>query len=247
MSLLQPRANHGQSRPPPPGTFRKPTSIFKKLVPRRSEHKTSMESYTFASTTAMSSLSSSRSTSTYFHLPRRVGTSPSSSNLMQWLQSDCPQDLLPRILAFAGPQVIATMSQTNRFWQDLVSQENTWQTLCTELYKVCMKICGCMKDYECKIAFCSHLIFVRFSGRTEMRYPPPGEITTSTILVFQSIFQQFPELYPVLKAQDCTSAIPSVSFFDLEGTFCVNRFRFKQNTMLTLPWKPWKFQIPFIQ
>lgn len=142
MSLTHPRANHGQSRPPHPGTSRKDTSLFKKLILRRSGQKTSMESSTFSSTTTMGSLSSTRSAATYFHLPRRLATSASSSNLMQWLQSDCPQDVLPRILAFAGPQKVATMSRTNRFWHDLVSQESTWQTLCTELYKVCMEISG---------------------------------------------------------------------------------------------------------
>eukprot|EP00980_Cylindrotheca_fusiformis_P007653 scaffold1605_cov141-Cylindrotheca_fusiformis.AAC.16 len=136
MSLVQQQADHGQSRPQLPGAPRKDRSLFTKFVLRRSGLKAPMESTSFdSSTTTMTSASSSLSASINFHLPRRMVTSPSSSNLMQWLQSDCPHDLLPKILAFSGPQLIATISRTNRFWHELVSQEATWRTLCTEMYK----------------------------------------------------------------------------------------------------------------
>jgi hypothetical protein len=55
---------------------------------------------------------------------------------MQWFQNDCPEDLLPRILAYAGPQMTAAISRTNRFWRDVIDKESTWMTLCEELYKV---------------------------------------------------------------------------------------------------------------
>jgi hypothetical protein len=57
-------------------------------------------------------------------------------NLLVWMQTDCPQDLLPKILAYAGPQMAAVFGRTNRFWRSVVSSESTWRSLCEELYKV---------------------------------------------------------------------------------------------------------------
>lgn len=67
--------------------------------------------------------------------------SPSASssrplNAMQWMQNDCPKDIVPLILAFAGPQKIATIGKTNRFWSELIQQESTWRRLSEMLYKV---------------------------------------------------------------------------------------------------------------
>ena len=58
------------------------------------------------------------------------------STLMQWLQRECPKDVVPKVLAFCGPQATAKLQQSNRFWRDLVSSEETWRVLCEELYKV---------------------------------------------------------------------------------------------------------------
>ena len=77
---------------------------------------------------------------------RRSSSKPSSSRLlkalpppnplMQWMQSTCPRDVVPKIMAFCGPQTTATLGQCNRFWRDLVASEETWRVLCEELYKV---------------------------------------------------------------------------------------------------------------
>lgn len=58
------------------------------------------------------------------------------SILMQWMERECPKDVLPKILAFCGPQTTAKLQQSNRFWRNLVSSEETWRVLCEELYKV---------------------------------------------------------------------------------------------------------------
>lgn len=52
----------------------------------------------------------------------------SSALLMGWLQTDCPQDLVPRVLAYAGPQTTAALSKTCRFWKDMTDKESTWKT-----------------------------------------------------------------------------------------------------------------------
>jgi len=73
---------------------------------------------------------------------RRHASLPSASilsfgvpNVMQWMQSDCPKDVVPSILAFAGPQKVATIGKTNRFWRQVMEQEETWSRLCESLYK----------------------------------------------------------------------------------------------------------------
>lgn len=75
------------------------------------------------------------------HQPHRnrhmTYASPTSSNVMDWLQSgECPSEILPNILAYAGPQVAASLSKTNHFWNDLLNEEAAWRVLCEELYKV---------------------------------------------------------------------------------------------------------------
>lgn len=57
------------------------------------------------------------------------------SNVMRWMQNDCPKDVVPLILAFAGPQKIATIGKINRFWRQVIEQEATWRRLCEALYK----------------------------------------------------------------------------------------------------------------
>lgn len=58
------------------------------------------------------------------------------SPLCAFLQGTCPQDVLPKILAFAGPHTAAVLQKTNQFWANVVQQEGTWRVLCEELYKV---------------------------------------------------------------------------------------------------------------
>ena len=64
-----------------------------------------------------------------------AASSLSSNNLMEWLQDDCPQDLLPKILAFAGPQTLSSFARTNRHWNEIIQRESTWMIVCEELYK----------------------------------------------------------------------------------------------------------------
>ena len=59
------------------------------------------------------------------------------SRLMAFLQEDCPQDLLPKMLAFLEPSTTAALSRTNRFWRSLMQEEATWSVLCRDMYKVC--------------------------------------------------------------------------------------------------------------
>ena len=59
-----------------------------------------------------------------------------NETLMQFLQEDCPEQVLPKILACCGPQQIAALNQTNKHWHSIIRKEATWKVLCEELYKV---------------------------------------------------------------------------------------------------------------
>lgn len=75
-----------------------------------------------------------------FHnnIKNSVDTPPTSiTNVMQWLEYQCPEDILPNILAYAGPQITSTLSKTNKHWNFVVKKEGTWKVMCEELYKVC--------------------------------------------------------------------------------------------------------------
>jgi len=56
-------------------------------------------------------------------------------NLTQFLTVDCPTDVLPKILAYAGPISAAALKQTSRHFRDVLNTEGTWRGLCEELYK----------------------------------------------------------------------------------------------------------------
>jgi hypothetical protein len=62
---------------------------------------------------------------------------PSTPNVMEFLTGVCPEDVLPKILAFAGPQKTAALSKVNRVWRDIIAEEWTWRVICEDLYKVC--------------------------------------------------------------------------------------------------------------
>ena len=76
-------------------------------------------------------------------------------NLTQFLTIDCPTDVLPKILAFAGPISAAALQQTSRhFWQ-VLNAEGTWRGLCEELYKVsCTDVCTVFVGGEASSCYC---------------------------------------------------------------------------------------------
>lgn len=138
---------------------------------------------TTANTTATRKLSSSRSFRRR-HVPQSGPVD--AVTLMNWLQNDCPQDLVPRVLAFAGPQTTAALSHTCRFWKEMTEKESTWRTLCEEMYKVC--------SWKLLIELLGHDLFLTVmchcSGKKETKFRNPGATFTNSTRVFLSTFQQ---------------------------------------------------------
>ena len=98
---------------------------------------------------------------------------PNCNPLMQWLKSTCPRDVVPKIMAFCGPQTTATLGQCNLFWRDLVASEETWRVLCEELYKVrhfYVQACCCCSFY--------FFLFYSFSNHLSISPPQSGEKET---------------------------------------------------------------------
>lgn len=65
-----------------------------------------------------------------------TGADNSPMNVMKWLESSCPGDVLPKILAFAGPQTTSSLSKTNKHWNNVIHDDATWRIMCEDLYKV---------------------------------------------------------------------------------------------------------------
>ena len=70
-----------------------------------------------------------------------TATTIPAMNVVAWMQEECPSDVLPKILAYAGPQMAAVLNQTNRFWREVFQDESTWRIMCEELYKVRSTAC----------------------------------------------------------------------------------------------------------
>jgi hypothetical protein len=54
---------------------------------------------------------------------------------LEWLEKDCPNDVVSRVLSFCRPQVTANLGKSSRFWKQTLDNEATWKVLCEEQYK----------------------------------------------------------------------------------------------------------------
>jgi hypothetical protein len=133
-----------------------------------------------------------------------------TSNVMDWLQSpNCPKEILPHVLSYAGPQTAHSLSQTNRFWKMVMDDDATWRVLCEELYKVRSEAfwmdCG-MASLDVRIHLLdgwipfknriflgtNQALFRPFdSGNKVMPFQFRGATFTSTIPVCQSTTRPF--------------------------------------------------------
>lgn len=69
-------------------------------------------------------------------LPTCISPSTAKSNVMLWMEHCCPNDIIPKILSFVGPQTVTAISRTSKHWNSFVKQESTWRVMCEDLYKV---------------------------------------------------------------------------------------------------------------
>jgi len=56
-------------------------------------------------------------------------------NVLEWLEQDAPQDILPKILCFVGPKMVQTLSKVNKSWNSICTSEAVFRTLCEDLGK----------------------------------------------------------------------------------------------------------------
>lgn len=56
-------------------------------------------------------------------------------NPIEWLASDAPDDILPRILSFAGPRKLYALSCASKVWRKLTMKDAVWKTMCEDLQK----------------------------------------------------------------------------------------------------------------
>ena len=57
------------------------------------------------------------------------------SNILEWLHDEAPDDILPRVLSFAGSRRIAALSLASKSWRRMCLSETVWQTACEDTGK----------------------------------------------------------------------------------------------------------------
>jgi len=65
--------------------------------------------------------------------PQQPPTAP--ENALSWMEKSCPMDVIPIVIAYAGPQTAQVLNQTSKFWHSVFQDESTWKQLCEDLYK----------------------------------------------------------------------------------------------------------------
>jgi hypothetical protein len=86
---------------------------------------------------AAASSSSPSSSSSPLGLKQHQSEPSSNPAMVTFLQGGaCPRDVLPLVLAYAGPRTAQALARTDRFWHNLLREEGTWKVQCQELYKV---------------------------------------------------------------------------------------------------------------
>jgi hypothetical protein len=151
-----------------------------------------------------------------------VSSGQPQPDVMNFLVDLCPEDVLPKILAFAGPQKTATLSKVNRVWRDVIAEDRTWRVLCEDLYKVCSYL-RCLFQYSknwnsiqktrisrnqglqgltertravpvllTTFSLCNFSL--SDSGHQSRRHLYPGKTFTGKILLFQQTIHRFTQL-----------------------------------------------------
>lgn len=73
--------------------------------------------------------------SSKMRLPTKPQPFTAPENALTMMEKSCPMDVIPMIIAYAGPQTAQVLNQTSKFWHSVFENESTWKQLCEELYK----------------------------------------------------------------------------------------------------------------
>jgi hypothetical protein len=63
-----------------------------------------------------------------------------TANVLQFLHESCPDDVLGRVLCYAGPRKAKALSQTNRYFRDYMNQDEVWRVFCEDFNKVRLQL-----------------------------------------------------------------------------------------------------------
>jgi hypothetical protein len=80
------------------------------------------------------------STESYVTAVESIASGSGSANVLQFLHESCPDDVLGRVLCYAGPRKAKALSRTNRHFRDFMNQEQVWRVFCEEFNKVRLHI-----------------------------------------------------------------------------------------------------------
>lgn len=155
-------------------------------------------------------------------LPRRWGTTLSGRqqnsaalvsqdppNVLEWLQVSCPVDVIPKVLAFAGPQMMSRLNQTNRFFHETMKKEETWRVVCEELYKVSYMLISPNFSISIDISLFSMTFSYRRSGNPATKCLQAGSTCINGRLVFLSTTRPYQRRFRLLVQRPSANKIKS--------------------------------------
>lgn len=82
--------------------------------------------------------SKKRQHSTPSKIPSHImnkATETFESKVLSWMEYQAPDDILPKILSFAGPQTVQILSKVSRHWNKLACSETVFRTMCEDYKK----------------------------------------------------------------------------------------------------------------
>lgn len=56
-------------------------------------------------------------------------------NVLEWLQTDAPAELLPKILSFCGSRKANALSKVNKTLNEIVKNDTVWKVMCEDTHK----------------------------------------------------------------------------------------------------------------
>mmetsp|Transcript_1867 Transcript_1867/g.2709 ORF Transcript_1867/g.2709 Transcript_1867/m.2709 type:complete len:167 (+) Transcript_1867:325-825(+) len=77
------------------------------------------------------------------------GITTKTSALLSFLQNECPFDLIPKIMSFAGHETVRNMTCCSKDWKSIIEFEGlVWKQVCTDTYKVGFSLIFVLSHFE---------------------------------------------------------------------------------------------------
>ncbi|KAL7540834.1 hypothetical protein ACHAWF_006795 [Thalassiosira exigua] len=60
---------------------------------------------------------------------------PRAKNVLEWMRTDLPPELLPKVLSFCGSRRMKALAGVDRYWNEVAKDESVWRVVCEDTGK----------------------------------------------------------------------------------------------------------------